>query len=76
MIKSMFDQIVKSLELPFWYQTFEGKLAMEPQPLRWFHLEDLCQLIKCSIENEKVSGILNGVAPDIITNGETSQRIS
>lgn len=47
---------------------FTGK-----QPLPWIHIEDLCNLIKFSIENKKVDGILNAVAPDIITNKEFSK---
>ena len=36
-------------------------------------MDDLCELVKFSIENKKVEGILNAVAPDIITNREFSK---
>lgn len=61
--------MIKSLKLPFWFG-FGGKIADGTQPLPWIHIEDLCQLIKYSIETKSVSGALNGVAPDIITNGD------
>lgn len=61
--------MIKSLKLPFWFG-FGGQIGHGNQPLPWIHIEDLCQLIKYSIENKKVTGALNGVAPDIITNGE------
>lgn len=61
--------MIKSLKLPFWFG-FGGKIGDGKQPLPWIHIEDLCQLIKYSIENDKVNGVLNGVAPDIITNGD------
>lgn len=38
------------------------------QPLAWIHVKDLAEMIKFSIEDENVSGVLNGVAPQLITN--------
>lgn len=61
--------MIKSLKLPFWFGV-GGKIGEGTQPLPWIHIDDLCQLIKYSIENKQVSGTLNGVAPDIITNGD------
>lgn len=61
--------MIKSLKLPFWFG-FGGQIADGTQPLPWIHIDDLCQLIKYSIENKQVNGVLNGVAPDIITNGD------
>lgn len=61
--------MIKSLKLPFWFG-FGGKVGDGNQQLPWIHIDDLCQLIKYSIENKHVSGVLNGVAPDIITNGD------
>lgn len=61
--------MIKSLKLPFWFGV-GGRIGEGTQPLPWIHIDDLCQLIKYSIENKQVSGTLNGVAPDIITNGD------
>ena len=38
------------------------------QPLAWIHVKDLAELIKFSIENENVTGVVNGVAPELISN--------
>lgn len=61
--------MIKSLKLPFWFG-FGGQIADGTQPLPWIHIDDLCQLIKYSIENKNVSGVLHGVAPDIVTNAD------
>lgn len=64
--------MIKSLILPFYFG-FGGPVGTGLQPLPWIHVDDLCNLIKFSIENPKVDGVLNGVAPHIITNGEFSK---
>ena len=40
------------------------------QPMAWIHVKDVCGIITHAIENEKVNGVLNAVAPEIITNQE------
>ncbi|CRK91661.1 CLUMA_CG005311, isoform A [Clunio marinus] len=59
--------MIRSLIIPFWFG-FGGPVASGLQPLPWIHITDLCNLIKYSIENKKVEGVLNGVAPQIINN--------
>lgn len=59
--------MIKSLIVPFFFGV-GGKVAPGNQPLPWIHIDDLCNLIKYSIENPKVNGVLNGVAPEIINN--------
>lgn len=61
--------MIASLKLPFWFG-FGGKIGDGLQTLPWIHIDDLCNLIKYSIENKNVNGILNGVAPDIINNAD------
>lgn len=61
--------MIKSMMLPFWLGV-GGCIGDGKQPLPWIHIDDLCKLIKFSIENKNVSQVLNGVAPQIITNGE------
>lgn len=58
--------MIKQMKLPF-SLGLGGKLGDGKQILPWIHIDDLCNLIKYSIETE-VEGPLNGVAPDIITN--------
>lgn len=67
--------MVAALILPFWFG-FGGPVGDGKQPLPWIHITDLCNLIKFSIENPKVEGVLNGVAPQIITNGEFSKAFA
>lgn len=55
------------MKLPFWFG-LGGKIGDGKQLLPWIHIDDLCDLIKFSIENKNVNGVLNGVAPQIITN--------
>lgn len=64
--------MIKSLIIPFWFG-FGGPVGNGLQPLPWIHIDDLCNLIKFSIENPRVDGILNGVAPQIINNLQFSQ---
>lgn len=67
--------MINSLILPFWFG-FGGPVGEGKQPLPWIHIADLCNLIKFSIENPKVEGVLNGVAPQIVTNGEFSKSFA
>lgn len=59
--------MIQSLFVPF-FMGAGGPVASGNQPLPWIHIDDLCNLIKYSIETPKVEGVLNGVAPQIITN--------
>ena len=36
-------------------------------PLPWIHIDDAVGIITFAIENEHVNGVLNGVAPDLVT---------
>lgn len=64
--------MIKNLILPFWFGV-GGPVCDGKQPLPWIHIIDLCNLIKYSIENKKVNGVLNGTAPDIVTNMQFSK---
>lgn len=67
--------MIKSLLVPFWFGV-GGIIGDGKQILPWIHMTDLCNLIKYSIENEKVSGVLNGVAPQIITNADFTKAFA
>lgn len=64
--------MIQSLVVPFFFGV-GGPVASGNQPLPWIHVEDMANLIKYAIENESVKGILNGVAPDIVTNAQFSK---
>lgn len=61
--------MIKQIFLPF-YMGAGGRMASGTQPMSWIHLKDLCGIICHAIEKEEVSGVLNAVAPQIITNQE------
>lgn len=67
--------MIASLFVPF-FMGVGGPVATGKQPLPWIHIDDLCHLIKYSIENPKIEGVLNGVAPHIITNAEFSKNFA
>jgi NAD dependent epimerase/dehydratase family enzyme len=47
-----------------------GPVASGKQYFPWIHISDMIGLIMYSIESSKVSGVLNGVAPHVVTNDE------
>lgn len=63
--------MIKQLYLPFFFG-LGGPVSPGNQYLPWIHIDDLIRLITYSIENSHVNGILNGVAPHLITNEQFS----
>ena len=45
-------------------------LGSGKQVVSWIHLDDLCRLLLFAIENEKLEGVYNAVAPKPVTNKE------
>ncbi|XP_063703613.1 epimerase family protein SDR39U1 [Culicoides brevitarsis] len=67
--------MIKSMFVPF-FLGVGGPLASGKQFLPWIHVEDHASLVRFAIENQAVSGILNGVAPEIVTNAEFSKTLA
>jgi len=67
--------IVGNMWLPF-YLGLGGPIASGTQWLPWVHNLDVARLILHAIENEKVEGILNAVAPEPATNAEFSKAFA
>lgn len=63
--------MIKQLYLPF-YLGLGGPVMPGNQYLPWIHMNDLIRLIMFAIENDKISGIINAVAPQTITNKDFS----
>lgn len=63
--------MIKQLYLPFFFG-LGGPVSPGNQYLPWIHIEDLIRLIAYCIEHNHVRGVLNGVAPQQITNQEFS----
>lgn len=67
--------MIKQLYLPF-KAGLGGPVGNGSQYLPWIHIQDLVDLIIFAIENENVEGVLNGVAPDVVTNKKFSDALA
>ncbi|GJQ84174.1 hypothetical protein Trydic_g2850 [Trypoxylus dichotomus] len=63
--------MIKQLYLPF-FLGLGGPIVPGDQFLPWIHIDDLTRLFVFVIESANISGILNGVAPEEISNKEFS----
>lgn len=52
-----------------------GKIGSGKQWLSWIHLEDMIQLILFILDNEDISGPVNGSSPDPVTNDAFGRAI-
>lgn len=59
--------MIKQLFLPF-YLGLGGPVGTGDQYMPWIHIHDMANLLLFAIENGNVQGVLNGVAPQIVTN--------
>lgn len=66
--------IIQRLYLPF-FLGFGGPIGSGNQYFPWIHIDDLVNLFLFSVNNENVTGILNGVAPQIVTNKQFSKAL-
>lgn len=67
--------MIKQLYVPFFFG-LGGPVGTGKQFMPWIHLTDMCYLLLFAIENSNVTGILNGVAPQVITNGEFAKAFA
>ncbi|KAJ0178313.1 hypothetical protein K1T71_006136 [Dendrolimus kikuchii] len=67
--------MIKNMFLPFYFGV-GGRIGSGRQYLPWIHIDDLTRLIHFAVENDSVKGILNGVAPQVITNEEFTQSFA
>lgn len=56
--------MIKQLYVPFFFG-LGGPIGTGTQYMPWIHLADICHLLLFAIENSNVTGILNGVAPEV-----------
>jgi len=61
--------MIKQIFLPF-YLGLGGRMGEGSQPLPWIHVKDVAGMVVHSVNNSKVEGVLNAVAPQIISNQE------
>lgn len=58
--------MISQIFLPF-FLGLGGPIAGGNQTMPWIHISDLIELFIYSIEHDNVEGILNGVAPQVIS---------
>lgn len=61
--------MIKELFPPF-FLGLGGVMGSGSQTMPWIHVKDLAGIILHSIENKEVSGAVNAVAPEMVTNAE------
>ena len=54
--------------LPLFRLGLGGRIGSGRQWFSWIHLRDLVALLRFAVENPEVSGVVNGVAPEPVTN--------
>jgi len=52
-----------------------GPVASGRQPFSWIHVDDAINLFLWALDNHRVEGPVNGVAPEAITNAEFSRAL-
>lgn len=65
----------KKIKLPI-KKGFGTVLGNGKQYMPWIHINDLCKLYLLAIENPKLKGVYNAVAPEHITNKELTKTIA
>ncbi|KAL5021654.1 hypothetical protein ScPMuIL_000809 [Solemya velum] len=64
--------MIQQLFLPF-FLGIGGKIGTGKQWFPWIHIADISGIICHAIKNDDVTGILNGVAPEMATNSDFTQ---
>lgn len=57
--------MIKQLYIPF-YLGLGGPIGSGTQYLPWIHIDDITNMFLFAIEDKEVTGVLNGVAPEVI----------
>ncbi|XP_078688684.1 epimerase family protein SDR39U1-like [Branchiostoma floridae x Branchiostoma belcheri] len=66
---------IKQMYFSFWFGS-GGVIGDGMQFFPWIHINDLTRLVVHAIEDENVSGILNGVAPETVTNWDFTKEFN
>lgn len=67
--------IISQIYWPFYFGV-GGRIASGKQFFPWIHIEDIAGLFAHGIQSEKVYGVLNGVAPQTVTNIEFTKALA
>jgi uncharacterized protein len=66
--------MLKEVLLPF-KLGLGGRLGSGRHWWSWIHRDDIAGIFKFALENEQVSGVLNGVAPNPVTNADFTRAL-
>jgi uncharacterized protein len=53
-----------------------GRIGSGGQWMSWIHRDDLVEMLRFALEDERVSGVLNGVAPEPVTNRSFTEALA
>ncbi|KAF4528121.1 hypothetical protein B566_EDAN016324 [Ephemera danica] len=67
--------MIKQLYTPF-FLGVGGPVGSGRQFLPWIHIHDIARLFLFAVQDRRVSGVLNGVAPNVCTNKEFSKAFA
>ncbi|XP_012229422.1 epimerase family protein SDR39U1 [Linepithema humile] len=67
--------MIKQIYLPFFFG-LGGPIGAGNQHMPWIHITDLINMFMLALKNNNVHGILNGVAPQLVTNAEFTQAFA
>ena len=62
--------------LPIFQSGIGGKLGDGKQWLSWIHIDDLVEIFVRAVENDSFSGVVNGTAPNPVTNAEFTRTVA
>jgi uncharacterized protein (TIGR01777 family) len=62
--------------LPFFRKGAGGRIGAGRQWMSWIHLEDLVRLLMLALNDDKLSGPINGTAPNPATNANFTQTLA
>jgi uncharacterized protein len=65
---------LKSMILPMGLSA--GTVASGQQWMPWIHVDDIVEMFTFAVENDNVKGVLNGTAPNNVTNAEFSTALA
>ncbi|OTF77824.1 hypothetical protein BLA29_005686 [Euroglyphus maynei] len=61
---------------PLFFLGLGSKIGSGTQYMPWIHIEDICNIFIQALRNEKFTGIINGVAPEIVTNEQFTKTFA
>lgn len=62
--------------LPIFKKGLGGKIGSGAQWMSWIHVKDLVSLISWSAKENSAHGVINGVAPEPVTNAEFTRKLA